>query len=382
MVKTCTKCQTEKPIGEFRVCTRRNKRGGVDRFAHSWCTPCVRADNNARAKIKGYGKGRAYKRGRLAGKVAGVRKLWGKMPHIAPEDYKRKQWIAHRAVHNAVRSGVLAIGDCSVCGCAPTKKLASGPKRTKMRSTMHAHHIDYDRPLAVEWYCKSCHGAHAHGSMPADEGPEIDLPDPPVPLVAYSREVVWNSGFDDVDTDDRSATVRKMLAELRDSDDRGDQIAYRRLMGQTLQSIGDEIGLTKERVRQLEGYAFNRIRDKYGKALHEFGSGDDGQHDAADRGEAGGKSETDPGSGQVQRQAVALDEGASEDADAPVVTAIRQRVKAMWSDGVFDRLIAAQVGVSNCTISKFRNGHNPRGETLNKLKVWSNGWTEPMEAAC
>jgi hypothetical protein len=48
---------------------------------------------------------------------------------------------AHRAVYTALRSGFIKKSPCEICG---DKKV-------------EAHHIDYEKPLDVIWYCKTHH---------------------------------------------------------------------------------------------------------------------------------------------------------------------------------------------------------------------------------
>jgi hypothetical protein len=50
---------------------------------------------------------------------------------------------AHAAVAYAVKRGRLTPGPCIKCGATSGR--------------FHAHHDDYSKPLAVEWFCVSCH---------------------------------------------------------------------------------------------------------------------------------------------------------------------------------------------------------------------------------
>lgn len=66
-----------------------------------------------------------------------------------------KKYVAHRAVGNAIRKGLITPKPCEICGSAET----------------HGHHDDYDFPLEVRWLCPPHHfewhklngeGANAH----------------------------------------------------------------------------------------------------------------------------------------------------------------------------------------------------------------------------
>ena len=58
---------------------------------------------------------------------------------------------AYRKVRTALKQGVLVRPEhCQRCG-------SEGVKSSDGRSTIHAHHHDYNKPLDVEWICASCH---------------------------------------------------------------------------------------------------------------------------------------------------------------------------------------------------------------------------------
>ena len=58
---------------------------------------------------------------------------------------------AYSAVRMAMKNGALIRPEkCSRCNCIP-KPAIDG------RSSIHAHHHDYDKPLDVEWICAKCH---------------------------------------------------------------------------------------------------------------------------------------------------------------------------------------------------------------------------------
>lgn len=78
-----------------------------------------------------------------------------------PEFYTRRarrQWARYQ-LHLAVRRGeITKPSTCSEC------------HRSNLSvREMHAHHVDYQQPLAVKWICRRCHeGKH--------KGPHISKP--------------------------------------------------------------------------------------------------------------------------------------------------------------------------------------------------------------
>jgi hypothetical protein len=117
-VKQCFRCLEEKPLIEF--------------YKHSMmadghlnkCKPCTRADTRANraSRVEYY---REYDRKR------GFRV------------YDEKKVAARAALWKLIKAGELRKPErCEQCG-------ATG--RTE------GHHLDYNRPLLVEWLCKACH---------------------------------------------------------------------------------------------------------------------------------------------------------------------------------------------------------------------------------
>jgi hypothetical protein len=60
---------------------------------------------------------------------------------------------AYRIVHNALRRGELVRP--TLC----TRCVRNPGKARDGRSLLHAHHVNYSKPLEVEWLCSVCHGA-------------------------------------------------------------------------------------------------------------------------------------------------------------------------------------------------------------------------------
>lgn len=67
------------------------------------------------------------------------------LPTVSKVDYAR------RKVRTEIEAGRISKPDaCERCG-------GVGPTSSDGRSTIHAHHHDYDLPVDVEWLCASCH---------------------------------------------------------------------------------------------------------------------------------------------------------------------------------------------------------------------------------
>lgn len=68
------------------------------------------------------------------------------------QEHQEKARVARKKVEVALRNGALIRpGNCSSCG--------------RMYKPM-AHHPDYDKPLVIEWLCRSCHNK-VHGNKEA-----------------------------------------------------------------------------------------------------------------------------------------------------------------------------------------------------------------------
>jgi predicted GNAT family acetyltransferase len=75
--------------------------------------------------------------GSIAAKHTPVSAAWRKR--------NRHKACAHNAVYRAIKAGILVRPQsCSACG-VDTRPI-------------EASHDGYDKPLAVEWLCRSCHG--------------------------------------------------------------------------------------------------------------------------------------------------------------------------------------------------------------------------------
>lgn len=133
-LKTCFKCQQLKPLDEFY----KHPMMGDGHLGK--CKECAKVDVriNRRVRLEYYSlydamRARLPKRKELRLKVSERRKK--EVP-----GYKE----AHYAVTRAVRGGLLKKEPCQMCGS------------TKF---IHAHHDDYEQPLAVMWLCPAHHKA-------------------------------------------------------------------------------------------------------------------------------------------------------------------------------------------------------------------------------
>lgn len=130
--KTCFKCLRDLPASDFY----RHPQTADGLLGK--CKQCTRADvaQNRQGKRDQY---RAYDKLRQQVPNRKLSAALAQSRHRAkyPEKYK-----ARCAVNNALRDGRLTRQPCASCGCL---------------DDLHAHHVDYDKPLAVEWFCGHCH---------------------------------------------------------------------------------------------------------------------------------------------------------------------------------------------------------------------------------
>lgn len=89
------------------------------------------------------------------------------------------------------------------------------------------------------------------------------------PAVARESSLLREHEFPDLDGDLRWRAVQAAMQEIPE---RNRQIIQARLEGKTLLQIGAMLGISKERVRQLEGDALGMIRRRATKALTAAGS--------------------------------------------------------------------------------------------------------------
>ena len=84
-------------------------------------------------------------------------------PGLAGETYRA---ASRKVTGAAIRAGLLRPQPCEVCG---------------RKRSVHAHHVDYSRPLDVHWLCRWCHiDAHHPGqeAEPASTMEEIVVTNP------------------------------------------------------------------------------------------------------------------------------------------------------------------------------------------------------------
>lgn len=132
--KICKVCGRQKPLADFH-------RNHTYADGHmSKCKECASAyakvwreanrEHNRQNKLAYYNteRGRQFT-------YANIKAYWKRYPQ------KR---AVHIMVSNAIRDGRLIRGPCEMCGA----------------EKVQAHHDDYDKPLKVRWFCRSCHVAH------------------------------------------------------------------------------------------------------------------------------------------------------------------------------------------------------------------------------
>ena len=76
--------------------------------------------------------------------------------------------------------------------------------------------------------------------------------------VAYSNGIAIKKPKDTTERDAKRASRRKQLEEWRLRDE---EIAHRFKLGETLEAIGADYGITRERVRQIQVEALRRLRE-------------------------------------------------------------------------------------------------------------------------
>lgn len=134
--KKCFKCGNRKKLAAFYK-HKMMADGHLNK-----CKECTKGDvasyrSGNIAKVRKYDRERAKQPHRIA-IATQITRRW--------RDEDRRRARCHNAVARAIRSGAITRLPCSECG--------------EPRS--HAHHHDYDKPLAVAWLCAACHSNHHH----------------------------------------------------------------------------------------------------------------------------------------------------------------------------------------------------------------------------
>lgn len=149
--KRCSACRREKSLDQFWVC-----RGNADGFQYA-CKTCIRK-KTSRYRAAHAEETRAYnlKWNREHPKsLSAAARRYRKRHRLRLNEKKRaanaiapEKERARQAVKRAIKEGRMTRWRyCEMC---------------EAHGTLHAHHSDYSKPLAVIWLCPKCHrAAHA-----------------------------------------------------------------------------------------------------------------------------------------------------------------------------------------------------------------------------
>ena len=158
-----------------------------------------------------------------------------------------RSWMAPQArkandnVRCAVRSGRLHREPCYCCGVEP--------RRFK---DLHAHHDDWAQELDIVWLCSRCHVKVTHRKI----APPPPIVCTPVPSCAWVSSECRHDVLATLERDELRAKFALFCGRLRGRE--WDALRLRS-QGLTLQAIGHCLGLTRERVRQIEASAMRRL---------------------------------------------------------------------------------------------------------------------------
>lgn len=101
----------------------------------------MRARARTNPAVQEYDRARA----KLPARKAQSRAVAKKWREDHPDAYR-----AQTMINNRIRDGKLIKGPCAICGTS---------------NHVHAHHKNYDKPLAVTWLCAKCHH-RIHAAFP------------------------------------------------------------------------------------------------------------------------------------------------------------------------------------------------------------------------
>src|ERR1041384_4735634 len=147
MTKYCPRCKRQVSYEDFT-----HEAAGINGFG-DYCKACCRARNaerrarvgRTRVQLEAERRFRAAHREELR---LDARRRWtpekARLHNLRRNPYKER---ARHAVNNAIQAGRLRKPKrCEDCG---------------WKGTLHGHHEDYNKPLAVDWLCSICHGRRA-----------------------------------------------------------------------------------------------------------------------------------------------------------------------------------------------------------------------------
>jgi len=124
--KQCAKCKSQLPFGMFTK-NRQNKKYGLS----SYCRECMR-----QLRIKNRKKWNACSKRYRENNPERMRKLWNNIDPIKKS--------ARIKTNTELKAGRITRPKyCTKCG--------------KYGCEIQAHHLDYKKPLKINWLCRSCH---------------------------------------------------------------------------------------------------------------------------------------------------------------------------------------------------------------------------------
>lgn len=167
---------------------------------------------------------------------------------------------AHAKVQYAIKWGHL-IKPKSCTRCPETHRL-------------HAHHHDYSRPLDVTWLCPLCHKSEHRRlrdkaealNMSRDRygeavvaALEIEVYDEPIETLLMSPRPAAVSD-DPLDRIVKDESYGRWMQAIQWLDVRESVVLWGRVRGETLEQLGHDLRVTRQRIQQIEARAIRELR--------------------------------------------------------------------------------------------------------------------------